>query len=96
MTSKHGDPVLVSLLQYMKCTDSRIEELDKIVSEVKESEEWEAVQMNIYQIWEAAGEAKGEAKGKAEMEEDYVNRIVDMLTKHPEKDDLELAMLLQK
>ncbi|MDE6607837.1 MAG: hypothetical protein K2K54_08800 [Lachnospiraceae bacterium] len=50
MTSKNGDPVLVSLLQYMKNTtldnpdivvkDERIVELDRIVSEVKQTEEW--------------------------------------------------------
>ena len=28
--------------------DSRLVELDKIVSEVKQSEEWEAVRMNIF------------------------------------------------
>ena len=51
MTSKNGEPVLVSLLQYMKNTtlnnpdivvkDERITELDQIVTEVKQSEEWE-------------------------------------------------------
>ena len=49
MTSKNGEPVLVSLLQYMKNTtldnpdivvkDERITELDQIVTEVKQSEE---------------------------------------------------------
>ena len=57
MTSKDGSKELVSLLQYMKNTslnnpeieskDERIIRLDEIVTEVKESEEWEAVQMNI-------------------------------------------------
>lgn len=60
MTSKNGSKELVSLLQYMKETDlnnpeilvkdKRILELDKIVTEVKESEEWEAVEMNIFEI----------------------------------------------
>lgn len=60
MTSKNGSPELVSMLQYMKETridnpeiivrDSRLLELDEIVNEVKESEEWEAVQMNIFEI----------------------------------------------
>ena len=60
MTSKNGSKELVSLLQYMKDTnidnpeilvkDERILELDKIVTEVKQSEEWEAVQMNILEI----------------------------------------------
>ncbi len=57
MTSKNGSQELVSLLQYMKETnienpnvtvkDCRILELDHIVNEVKASEEWEAVKMDI-------------------------------------------------
>ncbi len=60
MTSKEGRPELVSLLQYMKRTsldnpeilvkDKRIERLNDIVSEVKQSEEWEAVRMSILSI----------------------------------------------
>lgn len=63
MSSKNGAPELVSLLQYMKETridnpeitvqDERIERLDEIVCEVKQSEEWEAVSMSIYKTaWE--------------------------------------------
>lgn len=68
MTSKNGSKELISLLQYMKNTkmdnpeikvkDERIVELDKIVSEVKESEEWEAVQMNILEIGISQGESQ--------------------------------------
>lgn len=57
MKSKNGRPELVSLLQYMKNTtmenpdilvrDSRIVELSEVVEEVKQSEEWETVRMNI-------------------------------------------------
>lgn len=60
MASKNGAPELISMLQYMKesnmnnpeilVKDERIIELDKIVTEVKESEEWEAVRMNILEI----------------------------------------------
>ena len=60
MTSKNGAPELISMLQYMKDTrlnnpnilikDPRILELDDIVTEVKDSEEWEAVKMNILEI----------------------------------------------
>lgn len=60
MTSKNGRPELISLLQYMKNTsidnpempvkDKRIEKLDRIVREVKQSEEWEAVKVNILEI----------------------------------------------
>ena len=66
MTSKNGRPELVSLLQYMKNTrldnpeitvkDDRIVRLDEIVQEVKQSEEWEAVKMNLIEIGEARGE----------------------------------------
>lgn len=58
MSSKNGRPELVSLLQYMKETrldnpniivkDERIIELDKIVTEVKQDEEWENARMSIY------------------------------------------------
>jgi len=60
MKSKNGRPELISLLQYMKNTDldnpeilvkdERIVSLSKIVEEVKQSEEWEAVRMNILEI----------------------------------------------
>ena len=58
MKSTNGKPELISLLQYMKETrlanphisvkDKRLTELDEIVQEVKESEEWETVSMSIY------------------------------------------------
>jgi len=60
MESKNGTPEIISMLQYMKDTrinnpnilihDERILELDDIVTEVKASEEWEAVKMNILEI----------------------------------------------
>lgn len=74
MSSKNGDHVLVSLLQYMKETrmdnpeirvkDERIVKLDGIVNEVKQSEEWEAVRMNILEIGIQKGEEIGEERGK--------------------------------
>lgn len=39
--------------------DERIIELDQIVSEVKESEEWEAVEMNILEVGIEAGRKEG-------------------------------------
>ena len=73
MTSKNGSQELVSLLQYMKETnidnpnvtvkDSRILELDEIVTEVKASEEWEAVKMNILEIGKEMGKEIGIAEG---------------------------------
>lgn len=76
MTSKKGDPVLVSLLQYMKRTrldnpeitvkDPRILKLDQVVSEVKESEEWEGVKMSILSVGIEKGNAEGMRKSKKE------------------------------
>lgn len=73
MTSKNGSQELISLLQYMKEThldnpnilvkDSRIVELDTIVAEVKASEEWEAVKMNILEIGIEKGTEIGIQKG---------------------------------
>ena len=72
MTSKNGDPVLVSLLQYMKQTsidnpeiqvkDERIVALDAVVQEVKQSEEWEAVKMSILSIGIEKGRKEGEQR----------------------------------
>lgn len=69
MTSKNGRPELVSLLQYMKYTtldnenitekDDRILDLDKIVKEIKRSEEWEAAEMTIYEMGIERGEEQG-------------------------------------
>ena len=73
MTSKNGSKELVSLLQYMKNTDidnpeilvkdERIVELDSIVTEVKSSEEWEDVSMNIYERGIERGIEKGIEQG---------------------------------
>ena len=69
MTRKNRDPVLVSLLQYMKQTsidnpeiqvkDERIVTLDAVVQEVKQSEEWEAVKMSILSIGIEKGQKEG-------------------------------------
>lgn len=77
MKSKNGRPELVSLLQYMKNTrmdnpeiivkDERIKQIDEIVTEVRQSEEWEAVRMNILQIGEAHGMKIGRDKLLVEM-----------------------------
>ena len=73
MTSRNGRPELVSLLQYMRNTtlenpditvrDERILDLAGIVEEVKQSEEWEAVKMNILEIGLAQGIEKGIEQG---------------------------------
>lgn len=73
MTSFNGRPELISLLQYMKRTtldnpdilvmDQRIVDLDRIVGEVKQSEEWEAVKMNILEIGLQQGIERGLEQG---------------------------------
>ncbi len=73
MASKKGRPELISLLQYMKNTtlenpdiviqDERILNLDRIVEEVKQSEEWEAVKMNLLEIGIEKGIEQGRKQG---------------------------------
>ncbi len=65
---------LISLLQYCKrstldnpeivSADKRLIELDSIVTEVKESEEWEAVQVNILEIGMEIGIEQGIEQGE--------------------------------
>lgn len=74
MSSKEGKPELISLLQYMKETrmdnpgiivqDVRLRKLDSIVSEVKQSEEWEAVQMSIWKTAMEQGIQEGIQQGR--------------------------------
>lgn len=74
MTSKNGSKELVSLLQYMKDTrmdnpevaikDERIVALNHIVTEVRESEEWEDVQMTIYDRGIEEGQRRGIEEGE--------------------------------
>ena len=62
-------PELISLLQYMKesrldnpevvVKDNRIKELDEVVTEIRQSEEWEAVRMNILEIGIMQGMEQG-------------------------------------
>ena len=47
----------------IRVKDERIVELDKIVQEVKESEEWEAVRMSILSIGMEKGMEKGMDRG---------------------------------
>ena len=139
MASKNGRPELISLLQYMKNTtidnpevkvkDKRIITLDEIVNEVKQSEEWEAVKMNILEIGIEKGREEGRkdglqdglkigrAEGEAklvsmirrklkkrhsvaaiaealELEEAYVQKVIDLITEDSSKSDLEIAKML--
>lgn len=76
MTSKNDSQELVSLLQYMKKTridnpeilvqDPRILELDEIVTDVKESEEWEAIHMNFMEYCLEEGQRIGQELGMAQ------------------------------
>ena len=73
MKSKNGRPELISLLQYMKesdirnpeilVKDERIEKLDAIVTEVKESTEWEEANMSIYKQGIERGLEQGLSQG---------------------------------
>ena len=98
MSSKNGTPELISLLQYMKETklsnpeiivrDDRILKLDEIVTEVKQSEEWEAVQMNILEIGVQKGREEGREEGITALildnleEKIETDRIIQKLEKH--------------
>lgn len=94
MTSKNGRPELISLLQYMKYTtldnsnvlvkDERILHLDRIVNEVKQSEEWEAVEMNIFEIGMEHGREVGIEQGKALGLEEGKRQSLRMLVKNVE------------
>lgn len=87
MASKNGDPVLVSMLQYMKKTrldnpeisicDERIRKLDAVVQEVKESEEWEAVRMSILSIGMEKGMERGIQKGRSDTLKEIVARKLE-------------------
>lgn len=80
MSSKNGNPELISLLQYMKdtrrdnpniiCWDERLAQIEKTVNEVKESEEWEAVEMSILSIG---------------MERGQMNAMIELLVKKMKK-----------
>lgn len=93
MTGKNGSKELISLLRYMKDTtlenpeilvkDERLVELDRIVNEVKESEEWEVVQMNILEI----GIERGIERG-IEQEKERINLLNKKLLNENRMDDL--------
>ena len=74
MTSKNGRDELVSFLQYCKNStldnpeiivlDERLRTLDSIVSEVKQTEEWEVARMSILSTGIEIGEKKGREIGE--------------------------------
>ncbi|MBQ9063410.1 MAG: Rpn family recombination-promoting nuclease/putative transposase [Eubacterium sp.] len=73
MSSFNGREDLISLLQYMKRSTldnpdipqrgDMLVELDEIVREVKQSEEWEEIEMSIFDIASKAGFEQGEKSG---------------------------------
>lgn len=96
MTSFNGSQELISMLQYMKEThldnpnilvkDQRIIELDSIVTEVKESEEWEAVTMNFMEFCMTRGREEGMAQGMAQgMEKGEFFKLLSMIRKKHDK-----------
>ncbi|WP_242945372.1 hypothetical protein [Hespellia stercorisuis] len=100
MTSKNGSKDLISLLQYMKETDidnpeiivkdERIVELDQIVREVKESEEWEAVKMNILEVGVKRGLEQGLERGLEQGEELFAS-LTERLISDDRVEDLKQA-----
>ena len=111
MESKNGAPELISMLSYMKdirlnnpdilVKDKRIVELNDIVEEVKDSEEWEAVKMNILEIGIEKGMQQGAEKKMLELVEkklkkgQTISQIADALEESEEKIQ-EIADSIQK
>lgn len=92
MTSKNGSQELISLLQYMKNTDinnpeitvrdERLLELDKIVAKVKQSEEWEAVSMDLIDIGISRGIQQGISQGISQGE---IKNLISLISKKKAK-----------
>ena len=86
MTSKNGTPELISLLQYMKdtrsdnpnilCWDNRLTQIDEVVKEVKQSEEWEAVKVSLLSVGIGIGKEEGRRQG---ITEGLANSILTIL-----------------
>lgn len=109
MASKNGSQELISLLQYMResnldnpgisLKDARIVELDGIVREVKESEEWEEVRMNIMEIAMEKGMQFGIEQGLEqgieqgiEQERERLNLLNRKLLEENRLDDLKRSI----
>lgn len=100
MTSKNGSKELISLLQYMKHTDinnpdiqvkdKRLLELHEIVIQVKESEEWEAVKMDILDV----GIQKGIEKGIQRGIERGIQALIEICDEHNiSKEDTKFSIM---
>ena len=100
MSSKNERDELVSLLQYMKNStrsnpeitvlDERICKLDAIVTEVKQSEEWEDAQMSILstgidigrRVGHEEGLEEGRKEGRKEGQLEGIHAIITVLKEH--------------
>ncbi len=88
MSSKNGSKELVSLLQYMKNTDlnnpevevkdERLLELDRVVTEVREVEEWEDMRMTILDYGIEEGIRRGRAAAEAEAKEKSIKSTIEI------------------
>lgn len=96
MKSRNGRPELISLLQYLKKTelsnpdiwvkDKRILKLDGIVQEVRQSEEWEGVKMNLIEYGIAKGQEIGIERGlKQGIEQGEEIKLIKLVYKKLEK-----------
>lgn len=82
----------MSLLQYMKNStlsnpeitvlDERICKLDAIVTEVKQSEEWEDAQMSILSTGIDIGRRVGHEEGRKEGQLEGIHAIITVLKEH--------------
>ncbi len=95
MSSKNGRPELISLLQYMKETtidnpeiivkDERITELNAIVQEMKETEEWETMSSSIYKQGITQGISQGINQG---IQKNIQTVIRNMLNRGMSEEDI--------
>ena len=79
MTSKNGEPVLVSLLQYMKNTTLNNPDIvvkDERITELEHSEEGEAVKERVLSVGIGTGKEEGRRQG---ITEGLANSILTIL-----------------
>ncbi|MCM1121619.1 MAG: hypothetical protein NC416_03460 [Eubacterium sp.] len=67
--------------------DERILDLDRIVQEVKQSEEWEAVKMNILEIGIEHGKELGLEQGIQQGTANTLKDIVENMLRHDMSDE---------
>lgn len=75
-------------MQNIPLKDKRILKLDSIVKEVKQSEEWEAVKMNILEIGMEQGKIEGVILAYRDMklsDEEIVSKLVEKFNLTPQE-----------